>query len=150
MARHLAKRWSINAVSSADRPLSFFRDGFPLVAGAGGDISPVEYLLIAAAACFALSVRSVVAARKLPKASFEAIVTGEKARDLPSRLGRISLVVLFNNAVDEDQASAIAEEAKALCTVTNTFLGHPNLDVRAARTPAFARRDPAGTHDGSL
>jgi uncharacterized OsmC-like protein len=137
MAQRVAKRWSINAVSSADRPLAFFREGLPLVPVAGADISPVEYLMIAAAACFALSVRSVVTARGLPKIFFEVIVTGEKARALPSRLDQISLVALFDGAVDEVQAEAIAAEAKKLCTVTNTLIGAPHLDVRARRATAF-------------
>jgi uncharacterized OsmC-like protein len=138
MAQRVAKRWSINAVSSADKPLAFFREGLPLVPVAGAEISPVEYLLIGAAACFALSVRSVVTARALPKTSFEVIVTGEKARDLPSRLDQISLVALFSGNVDEIQAETIAAEAKKLCTVTNTLIGAPNLDVRARCAAAFA------------
>jgi uncharacterized OsmC-like protein len=137
MAQHVAKRWSINAVSRADKSLSFFREGLPLAPGNPVDVSPVEYLLIAAAACFALSVRSVVAARGLPKPSFEVIVTGEKARDLPSRLGQISLVVLFNDTVDEIHAGEIAAEAKKLCTVTNTLIGSPHLDVKAGRAAAL-------------
>jgi uncharacterized OsmC-like protein len=147
MTHHPVKRWSINAVSSPGRPLAFFRDGFPLVpgAGAGAEISPVEYLLVAAAAGFALSVRSVIGARKLPRTSFEVVVTGDKAGDLPSRLGQISLVVLFDGAVDSIEATRIAEEAKRLCTVTNTLVGHPNVDVKAGNTRAL----PAG-HDGSL
>jgi len=135
MAQHVAKHLSINAVSRADRPLYFFREG--LAPDSPVDISPVEYLLIAAAACFALSVRSVVAARGLAKTSFEVIVTGEKARDLPSRLGQISLVVLFNDTVDEIHAGGIAAEAKKLCTVTNTLLGSPDLDVKARRAEAL-------------
>lgn len=138
MSQPVAKRWSINAVSSADKPLAFFREGLPLVPVAGADISPVEYLLIAAAACFALSVRSVITARALPKTSFEVIVTGVKARDLPSRLDQISLVALFSGNVDEIQAGTIAAEAKKLCTVTNTLVGTPNLDVRARCAAAFA------------
>ena len=137
MAQRPVKRWSINAVSTADKPLAFFREGLPLAPIAAADISPVEYLMIAAAACFALSVCSVVTARGLPKMFFEVIVTGEKALDLPSRLDQISLVALFNGAVDEIQAEAIAAEAKQLCTVTNTLIGAPNLDVRARRAAAF-------------
>jgi uncharacterized OsmC-like protein len=139
MAQRVAKRWSINAVSNAEKPPSFFREGFPLVPGATdtAGVSPVEYLLVAAAACFALSVRSVVAARGLPKTPFEVIATGEKARDLPSRLGQISLVVVFDGAVDETHAAAIAAEAKRLCTVTNTLVGTPALDVGARRATAL-------------
>ncbi len=137
MTQRVAKRWSINAVSSADKPLAFFREGLPLVPVAGADISPVEYLLIAAAACFALSVRSVVTARALPKTSFEVIVTGEKARDLPSRLDQVSLIALFSG-FDELEAESIAAEAKRLCTVTNTLIGKPHLDVRARCAAAFA------------
>ena len=68
--------------------------------------------------------------RALSKTSFEVIATGEKARDLPSRLDQIPLVALFSGNVDEIQAGTIAADAKKLCTVTNTLVGAPNLEVR--------------------
>lgn len=139
MALQVPKRWSINAVSRADKALSFFRDGFPLALGAAAsaDISPVENLLIAAGACFALTVRSIIAARRLPKASFEVIVIGEKARDLPSRLDQLSLLVLFENLADEIQAAAIVEEAKQSCTVTNTLTGTAHVNVKSGKAAAL-------------
>jgi uncharacterized OsmC-like protein len=123
----LAKRWSINAVSRPGKPLSMFRDGLPLLPSAASpaEVSPVEYLLVA----------SIVAARRLSKASFEVIATGEKARDPPSRLDRISLLVLFERTVDEGQAAAIVADAKRLCTVTNTIAGAPDIHV-TSRTEA--------------
>lgn len=139
MSHHFAKRWSINAVSRADRPLSIFRDGLPLPPGAAdsADVSPVEHLLMAIAECFALSVGSIVAAHRLPRASFEVIATGEKARDPPSRLGKISLVVLFERAVDESEAAAIVADAERLCTVTNTIMGTVTMSV-TSRTGSAA------------
>jgi uncharacterized OsmC-like protein len=130
------KRWSISALSKEGAGLSYAKDGQPLALGAAGpaEISPVEYLLIAVASCFALSCRSVVAARGLPRGAFEVRVTGAKALSPPSRLDRIELSVAFGSDVDGALARAIAEDAEKLCTVTNTILSTPRVIVTAELT----------------
>lgn len=126
------KVWSVNVISGTVEPLSIFCDGRPLTQTAPAtvdNVSPVEYLLIAAGSCFALSCRAVLAGRHLPRVPFEVVATGEKALDSPSRLTSIALVVIFRSAIAASDAVLIAEEAKLLCTVTNTILGSPTVAV---------------------
>jgi uncharacterized OsmC-like protein len=112
--------------------LQIFVDGRPLTQSSPGvvdNVSPVEYLLISVATCFALSIRAVLLHRKLSATTFEVVTTGEKAPDAPSRLNHIALTAIFGNDIDESGAAAIANEAKSLCTVTNTVLGSPLISV---------------------
>lgn len=112
--------------------MTIYCDGRPLTQSSPGtldNVSPVEYLLISAAACFALSIRAVLLARKLSGLAFEVVATGEKTLDSPSRLNHIALSVIFGNDIDESRAAAIANDAKSLCTVTNTILGSPAISV---------------------
>jgi len=141
ISHNIAKRWSVNALSTGQTSLTIFCDGRPLTLSSPGvldNISPVQYLLISVASCFALSVRAVLLARKLSGTTFEVVTTGEKALDAPSRLNHIAVTVIFGDRIGESQAAAIASDAKALCTVTNTILGNPAIAV-SSRTAA----DPA-------
>jgi uncharacterized OsmC-like protein len=134
MSGNIVKRWSVSAISLGRAPLSLFCDGRPLTQTAPAtidNVSPVEYLLVSAATCFALSVRAVLQARKLSGIDFEVAATGEKAPDLPSRLNHIALAAVFRYGVDESQAAAIAADAKSMCTVTNTILRTPDITVGA-------------------
>jgi uncharacterized OsmC-like protein len=140
----IPKRWSVNALSAGQTALQIFVDGQPLTQSSPGvvdNVSPVEFLLISAATCFALSVRAVLLARKLPGTAFEVVVTGEKASDAPSRLNRIAIAVIFGDGLDESRANAIADDAKSLCTVTNTILGDAVISV-AGRTGRNRQANP--------
>jgi uncharacterized OsmC-like protein len=126
------KRWSVKALSSGQEPLAIYCDERPLTQTALAtldNVSPVEYLLIAVASCFALSCRAVLATRKLPALAFEVAVTGAKAADAPSRLQRIGLTAIFHGGVNDAQAASIAAAAKLLCTVTNTIFAAPTIAV---------------------
>ena len=122
--------------------MALFCGGRPLTAtgpGCADDVSPVEYMLIAIAGCFALSCCGALKSRKAPPTAVEVTVTGEKAADAPSRVGRIALAVVFDGGTAPVDAAAIAQEAKHLCTVTNTLFGAPTWEVTAgARRPAPA------------
>ncbi len=112
--------------------MALFREGLPLTPGGRGDpgeVSPVEYMLISIAGCFALSCRGAMKSRNLPATEVEVVVTGEKARDPPSRVGRISLVVALGQGIDAVDVDAILHDAKQLCTVTNTISGAPSIEV---------------------
>jgi uncharacterized OsmC-like protein len=112
--------------------LTIYCDGRKLTQSSPGtldNVSPVEYLLISAATCFALSVRAVLLPRKLSGLAFEVVATSEKALDLPSRLNHIALTVIFGSDIDQSRAAAIANDAKSLCTVTNTILNSPIIAV---------------------
>ena len=132
------KRWVVGATAMPKQPMAFSCGGRPLTSGAIGpadNLSPVEYLLVAIAGCFALSCCGAVRNRKRPPTPVEVTVTGEKAPDAPSRVARIVLTVVIGGGASQEEAAVIAQEAKHLCTVTNTILGGPSIEVIAAATP---------------
>ena len=128
------KRWVVSATAMPKQPLMFSCGGRPLTRGVIGEpdnLSPVEYLLVSIAGCFALSCFGALRNRQAPPTPVEVTVTGEKAPDGPSRVGWIALSVVFGGATSQEEASVIAQEAKHLCTVTNTILGEPTIEVSA-------------------
>jgi len=113
-------------------PLSVTIDHRLFEAGPAGQLglaSPVEYLLVSIAACFALSCRMALARRTHPGASFRVTVVGIKALDAPSRLEVIEIEVRFPRDLAGD-AESIARQAKELCTVTNTLARAPQPRVQ--------------------
>jgi uncharacterized OsmC-like protein len=129
------KRWSVNAVSEGQAPLTLFCDDRPLgrsAIAALETLSPVQYLLISIASCFALSCRAELSRRKLANTSFEVVVIGEKEIGAAENLlNAISIVAIFGSGIAEPLAQQIMERAKPLCTVTNTLLDSPNLQFRS-------------------
>jgi uncharacterized OsmC-like protein len=146
MVHHLSmstnKTWSVKAVSNAGAPVTFHRHGELLFCGGeqGASISPVEHLLIGVAGCLALSCRAVLAGRRLATVTVEVTATGEKSAEPPSRLRQITLAVRFGSEIDELEAAAIVAEAEKLCTVTNTLLDSPVIEVH----PMREQPDPTG------
>jgi uncharacterized OsmC-like protein len=133
------KRWLISVRTSTSKPLEIYCAGRPLTQSAPAtvdDVSPVEYLLISVATCFALSCRAALSARQLPQSAFEVLVLGEKALDKPSRLASIDVAVEFGDALQGAEAEAVVRDAKQLCTVTNTILGNPAIGISARLTTA--------------
>ena len=129
------KQWVVSATAMPKQPMALSCGGRPLtpgVIGAPDNLSPVEYLLVSIAGCFALSCCGALRHRKGPPTPVEVTVTGEKALDAPSRVARIVLTVVFGGGMSQEEAAVIAQEAKHLCTVTNTILGKPNIEVTAA------------------
>jgi uncharacterized OsmC-like protein len=132
------KRWSVNAVSDGRTPLKLFCDDRPVGRGAVGttqELSPVQYLLISVAGCFALSCREELRQRQLHNIPFEVVVMGDKdpgaVRNL---LHAISIVTIFGGGITESLAREITSRAKPLCTVTNTLLEPPTIEFRARAT----------------
>ena len=137
------KGWSIKAVSNPGSAVAFHRQGELLFAGGrGAAVSPVEHLLIGAAGCLALSCRAVLGERGGSGTSVEVTATGWKAANPPSRLGRIELSVRFGSDIAESEARAIVEEAERLCTVNNTLLDSPAIEIDAS--PASRVEQSAG------
>ncbi len=129
------KQWVVSARTAPKQPLALYCAGRPVTSpGSGGldNVSPVEYMLLAIAGCFALSCAGALKAREFPPTPVEVVVTGEKAPDAPSRVHRIGLAVVFGGDMSEDEAGAVAREAKRLCTVTNTLFGAPIVEVTAS------------------
>ena len=131
------KRWVVSALASPKQPMTISCDGRPLqqtTTGSLDGVSPVEFLLISIAGCFALSCCGALKARGFPPTTVEVTVTGEKARDPPSRLGKITMATAFARDISAQDAAAIAQDAKHLCTVTNTILEMPELELTARST----------------
>jgi uncharacterized OsmC-like protein len=144
MSQSIAARWIVRVHSSGTKPLTVWCQDQLLDLKPPdqiGAVSPVEYLLVSIATCFALSCRTALAQRDRTGDEFEVIVRGSKAADLPSRLGEIELEVVFAGGL-ERPAEAVVEHAKRLCTVTNTlaqslqprFLVRADAAVRQAAT----------------
>jgi uncharacterized OsmC-like protein len=131
-----AKRWSVEVTSRAQEPLEIRagRNGVAPGGGPDGSISPVEYLLIAAASCLALSCRRVLARRGRRDLTFDVHVTGEKAHDPPSRLARLEARIDFPDSISGEDAARAVAEAEEICTVTRTLLTPPQVLVSARRT----------------
>ena len=128
------KRWVVSATATPKQSMTLACAGRPLTqskTGSVDDVSPVELMLLSIAGCFALSCRAALKARKATPTPVEVTVTGEMAHDAPSRVSRITLAVIFGHGMSSDEAAAIAQDAKRLCTVTNTILGVPGLEVTA-------------------
>jgi uncharacterized OsmC-like protein len=136
MSQSIARHWTVRVNSSGTKPLTVWSEDQLLdqkAPGQIGAVSPVEYLLVSIAACFALSCRTALAQRHRAGGDFDVIVRGSKAADLPSRLGEIELEVVFAGGLG-GPAEAVVEHAKRLCTVTNTLAQslHPRVLVRVA------------------
>lgn len=116
--------WRVVASLNEDGQIAF---------GAGAaslpQASPVEILLAAAAACFARSFRIVERARDMPGSAIEVEARGSTAADLP---GRLAVLVLAYTcpALDPPVAERIAQDAKRICTVTNSLSAGVVLERR--------------------
>jgi len=144
------KRWSVNAVSDGQAPLTLFCDDRPIGRGAVGaphDLSPVQYLLISIAGCFALSCREELRRRHLHNIPFEVVVMGDKdPAAVKNLLNAISIVTIFSGGISESLGREITAHAKPSCTVTNTLLKPPTIEFRTRATPdarASSREFPA-------
>lgn len=132
------RQWTLKVISPAAGPLRIERDGTALDLNQIGPglATPVELLLVSVGTCFALSCQAAFTQRKKPLVGFEITVTGLKAQRLPSRLETIHQELRFEPGLDLDEAQAIAELGKQMCTVTNTLASVPpctlEIEVSAA------------------
>lgn len=132
--------WSATAISPGGAALELRVGTRPLGSAAlGNQVSPVEYLLISIASCLALSCRVVLLRRRIELMRYQVHVVGEKAPEPPSRLSRMSATINLPAWITEAVARAIAHDAEALCTVSNTILGACPIAVSAHLMPV----DPA-------
>ena len=137
MAHAASKCWTVVAIATAEEPLKIRCDDAAFDQGSLGTLgkaSPVEYLLISVASCFALSLRMAMTERHLAPKSFTVGVVAAKAPTPPSRLHALELEVQLPEALNDERYSLI-RRAKELCTVTNTLTQPPQLRV-VAHDPA--------------
>jgi uncharacterized OsmC-like protein len=147
------KRWSVNAVSEGRARLALYCEGRPLAGDASVSldlVTPVHYLLLSIASCFALSCRAILSRRNLGRVAFEVVAIGDRrAAGSPNTLSQISVIAIFRGGVTDAMAAWLMEESKPLCTVANSIL--PSAGIRyssrtiqerrtASRTPSDSRR----------
>ncbi|MGX5842456.1 OsmC family protein [Mesorhizobium sp. ArgA1] len=91
--------------------------------------NPLDLLYGSLAACMVLSAR--IAASRLGVAAelgeVRAEVSGEKAKDEPSRVEKINIRLDIAGDLDAATKQRIVEDAEAICTVSNTLRGAPDL-----------------------
>lgn len=81
---------------------------------------PVDHLVASVAGCFVKSVHMVQQALGQEQVDVRAIVVGAKADAKPARIGSI-LIRYEMPSLPHDKASKLAQDAKRICTVTNSL-----------------------------
>ncbi|RWL99888.1 MAG: OsmC family peroxiredoxin [Mesorhizobium sp.] len=91
--------------------------------------NPLDLLYASLAACMVLSAR--IAATRLGVADrlgeVQADVTGEKAKDEPSRIETFNIKLEISGDLDVATKQRILVDAEDICTVSNTLRGAPVL-----------------------
>ncbi|OHV90207.1 OsmC family protein [Mesorhizobium sp. ORS 3428] len=91
--------------------------------------NPLDLLYASLAACIVLSAR--IAAARLGVADrlgeVRAEVSGEKAKDEPSRVETFNVRLAIAGDLDAATRQRIVEDAETICTVSNTLRGAPAL-----------------------
>ncbi|RWD59776.1 MAG: OsmC family peroxiredoxin [Mesorhizobium sp.] len=91
--------------------------------------NPLDLLYASLAACMVLSAR--IAATRLGVADrlgeVRADVSGEKAKDDPSRVETFTIRLTIAGDLDAAVKQRIVEDAETICTVSNTLRGAPVL-----------------------
>ncbi|RWB50666.1 OsmC family protein [Mesorhizobium sp.] len=91
--------------------------------------NPLDLLYASLAACMVLSAR--IAANRLGVADrlgeVRADVSGEKAKDEPSRVVTFAIQLEIAGDLDAATKQRIVEDAETICTVSNTLRGAPAL-----------------------
>jgi uncharacterized OsmC-like protein len=93
--------------------------------------NPLDLLYSSLAACLVLSAR--IAASHMGVLdrfkSVEARVTGEKSDGQPARITHFHMSLKISGDFDDETKQAIAHEAEAICTVSNTLRGQAAFDL---------------------
>lgn len=125
--------WSSTARIHADRLLSVACADTLLYEeepGDSGRITPVDVLVAAIAACFAMSCDVVMRARGLNPRCIVAAVAGRKLTGRDKRLGEVAIRVSFRDPLSERELERVLSDAKRLCTVTNSLSEQVLLNVQ--------------------
>jgi uncharacterized OsmC-like protein len=134
MGSYSTKQWSVNVIAQGQKSLRYFCDGRPLTQSAAGtidDVCPVEHLLMAVAGCFALSCRAILVQRRLSTISLEIVATAAKERSALNQLSKVTVVAIFRGNLSPSEANEISDQARPLCTVSNTVSSFPHIDYRS-------------------
>ena len=95
-------------------------------AGAGAPASaeqapPSDLIMAALASCIGISLEMVAQEMGIDPGAIEIVINGEKARDLPHRFARFEVIVHLNDIEDKDLALRLLNQAKQICTVSNSL-----------------------------
>lgn len=96
--------------------------------------NPLDLLYSSLAGCIVLSVR--IAAGQLGLldrlTSVAVDVTGDKAKDDPSRVERFRITVAIAGDFDDESRSALIHAAETICTISNTLKAEPEFVITSA------------------
>ena len=91
-------------------------------APASADLAPPSDLIMAAlASCIGISLEIVAQEMKIDPGAIGVVVDGEKALDLPHRFARFKVTVHLDDMEDKDLALRLLNQAKQICTVSNSL-----------------------------
>jgi uncharacterized OsmC-like protein len=125
--------WTAEARYTPDRPLDIHVGALPLErALAEAPPSPVEYLLVSVASCYALSVAGAVKRAGLPPRVVNVTADGWRNAEPVPRVVRIALRIASPDLDDAVRRAEIIAAAKQLCTVSNSLADAPIIDIAFA------------------
>lgn len=91
-------------------------------APASAELAPPSDLIMAAlASCIGISVEMAAEELNLDPGAIDIVINGAKARDLPHRFGSFEATVHLDDIEDRDIAARLLNQAKQICTVSNTL-----------------------------
>ena len=93
--------------------------------------TPVDILLASVGYCIVKSVQWVAGQRKVNLNAFSVEVIGTKALDAPNRLEKINTTIIGQIVDDAQLSQRILQQAKAICTVSNSMNCDVSLSAKA-------------------
>ncbi len=82
---------------------------------------PSDLIMAALASCIGISLEMAAQEMKVDPGAIEIVINGEKARDLPHRFSRFDVTVRLDDIEDQDLALRLLDQAKQICTVSNSL-----------------------------
>ena len=82
---------------------------------------PSDLIMAALASCIGISLEMVAEEMKIDPGAIEIVINGEKAIDLPHRFARFEVSVHLDDIGDKDLALRLLNQAKQICTVSNSL-----------------------------
>lgn len=89
--------------------------------------TPVDTMIAALGACIVKSVQIAAGKDKSALQPFTLRLTGAKSTDLPGRIAQIEADVIGDVVADAGQEAALLQQAKSICTVSNTMTAKVTL-----------------------
>ena len=106
--------------------------GYQASAGAPASTAlapPSDLLMAALASCIAISLEMAAQEMKMNLGAIEIVINGEKARDLPHRFAGFEVTVHLDEIEDKNLAIRLLNQAKQICTVSNSLMSEVALTL---------------------